>query len=385
MTALAVCMAVYFASRFGQAALSTLGPRIVASFDVTMALFGLAFTGLSLLSALVQLPSGALSDRYGERAVLVAAVALVGASTVALAAAPTYLAFLPLMVLVGVGSGLYYSPSTALLDRRYDRLGGAIGTYRVSGQLAGVAAPVVAGALAVRYGWRVALLSAGLLLAPALGGVVGLLGPTPPSAPGRALRDAVAAERLAGVLSRPGVAGTTALAALVQFVDVASFTFLPAILQQYHGLSTAAAGSVYALYFAVVAAVQPVSGWLSDKLGRDPVTAATLVAGVAGYGLLTQEVPEPVLVAAVVLAGASMTWATPVQARIVDALGEDERGVGFGLVRTAYLIVGALGGYVVGALATAAGWAVAFGALAGLLAVCLVGLFATAAASVRLR
>ena len=61
----------------------------------------------------------------------------------------------------------------------------------------------------------------------------------------------------------------------------------------------------------------------------------------------------------------------------MDALKETERGVGFGLVRTLYLLVGALGGYVVGNLVTEAGWVVAFGTLALLLGLCLVGITAS--------
>lgn len=377
-TVLVVCMAVYFGARLGQAALATLGPEIVGSLDLTMGLWGLAFTGLSLTSALAQLPSGALSDRYGERRIVLGAVVLTACSTLALAAAPGYAVFLPLMVVVGAGSGLYYSPSTVLLDRVYDGTGRAIGTYRVSGQLAGVAAPLFAGALALRYGWRGALFASGLVLVPVLGGILAFVEPTVPRDPAATLRAHASPRRLAGLLSRPALAGPTALASVVQFVDVASFTFLPAILRQYHGLPASAAGGLYALYFAVVAVVQPVAGWLSDRLGRDAVTAPTLLAGVVGYGLLAREAPLPVLGAAVVLAGVAMTWAAPVQSRLVDALDGTERGVGFGLARTAYLLVGALGSYAVGTLITVAGWATAFGTLAGLLLACLGGLGAGA-------
>lgn len=377
-TVLALCMAVYFGARLGQVALATLGPDIVSSLGVTMSTWGLAFTGLSLTSALGQLPSGALSDRYGERKLVLAAVALTAGSTLALAAAPGYAVFLALMVGVGVGSGLYYSPSTALLDRLYDGTGRAIGTYRTSGQLAGVVGPPVAGAVALRYGWRGALVASGLVLVPVLAGVLAFAAPTAPTNPAATLRTHASPRRLARLASRPGLAGTTALAAVVQFVDVASFTFLPAVLREYHGLAPSVAGGLYALYFAVVALVQPVSGWLSDRFGRDAVTALLLVAGVAGYGLLARPAPLPVLAAAVVLAGGAMTWGAPVQSRLMDALDDRERGVGFGLARTVYLLVGALGGYAIGTLITAAGWTVAFAALAGLLFACLAVLAAGA-------
>ena len=89
-TVLALCMAVYFGSRTGQVAIATLGPDVVASLEIPAGLFGVAFTGLSAASALAQFPSGVLSDRCGERIVLVAAVVLVGLGTVLLALAPNY-------------------------------------------------------------------------------------------------------------------------------------------------------------------------------------------------------------------------------------------------------------------------------------------------------
>lgn len=373
-TVLGLCMAVYFGARFGQAALTTLAPSIVDSLGITMGLFGLAITGLSLASALVQFPSGLLGDRYGERALLLGATALTGLGTALLAAALTYLAFLPLVAAVGVGSGLYYSPASALLHRLYDDVGRTIGVFRVSGQAAGVVAPAVAGVVATLHGWRVAVLAGGLVLLPVFAGLVAFMEPTPAANPGAAIREAASPGRLAGLLSRSGIAGTTALASVLQFVDVAAFTFVPAVLQDHHGLAPAVAGGLYAAYFATVALVQPVAGWLSDRVGRDPVTAATLLVGVVGFGLLARPAPFPVLAAGVVLAGVSMTWPTPVQSRLLDALGEGERGVGFGLVRTVYLLVGALGGYAIGTVVTAAGWTPAFLGVAGLLGGCAVGL-----------
>jgi dipeptide/tripeptide permease len=60
----------------------------------------------------------------------------------------------------------------------------------------------------------------------------------------------------------------------------------------------------------------------------------------------------------------------------MDLLSDAERGAGFGLVRTAYMVTGASGSVVVGALSDAAGWPVAFALLAGVMALGLVTLTA---------
>ena len=53
----------------------------------------------------------------------------------------------------------------------------------------------------------------------------------------------------------------------------------------------------------------------------------------------------------------------------MDNLGDAERGAGFGLVRTVYMVVGALGSVVVGVLSDVAGWSAAFGLLSAFMGV----------------
>lgn len=378
--ALVLCTGVYFGARLGTAALAALEPRIVSDLGVTHGLFGLAITALSLVTALVQLPSGALGDRFGERAVIASAVVLTGGATASVALAPTYWVFLPAVVAVGAGSGLYYSPATSLLDRLFDRTGQAIGTFRIGGQVAGAVAPVLASMVAVHAGWRGAVFAAALALVPVAVGLVAFMPPSDPADPTATLRGRLSLTALIDLLARPGVAATTLVASLVQFVEVAAFTFLPVLLHGHHGLPLVAATTLYGAYFALVAALQPVTGRASDRYGRDWTTAVTLLAGLAGFGLLIHAGSLAASVVGVGLAAVSMTWATPVQARLVDGFDADERGTGFGLVRTVYLLVGALGGAVTGAVATRAGWSAAVALLVGVLALSLVVLTAAAVA-----
>jgi MFS family permease len=117
-----------------------------------------------------------------------------------------------------------------------------------------------------------------------------------------------------------------------------------------------------------------VSGWFSDRFGRNAVTAALFAAGAVGYVALAVGSGLAFAMPAVALVGVAMAWGPPVQSRAVDALADAERGVGFGAVRTGYILVGALGPVVVGTLADGAGWAVGFGLLGGLLGVAAVAL-----------
>jgi len=149
------------------------------------------------------------------------------------------------------------------------------------------------------------------------------------------------------------------------------------------GLSTALSALLFSLYFLVHGGTQPVTGSLSDRFGRDVTAMGTMSAGIAGYGLLVATARFDLglgpTVAAVCLVGVAMSWGAPVQSRFMDLLSDAERGAGFGLVRTAYMVLGASGSVVVGTVSDVAGWGVAFGLLAGVMALGLVALLANRA------
>jgi hypothetical protein len=83
--------------------------------------------------ALVQYPAGVFGDRFGERSVVFVSLAVAAAGAATLAAAPTFPLFVAVILVLGVGVGLYYNVGTALLARQFDDLGRAIGIHRVGG------------------------------------------------------------------------------------------------------------------------------------------------------------------------------------------------------------------------------------------------------------
>jgi MFS family permease len=321
-------------------------------------------------------PSGAAGDRYGPRRVVLVALGCTAVAALALAAAPSVVAFGAFALLLGVGAGLYYTPATALLAARFEEVGRVIGVHRVGSQLAGLVAPALAALFGARFGWRVALGSGAAVALVVL--TVLLVGDSSTRRSRSTARpDGGASMRpraLVGLFARPPVALSAALAAMGEFAALATVSFLPTFLVEHHGLPLPTAGALFGAYFVVVASLQPVSGWVSDRLGRDAVTGALFAAGVVGYVALAVGSGLAVAIPAVALVGVAMAWGPPVQSRAVDALADAERGVGFGVVRTGYILVGALGPVVVGTLADSAGWAVGFGLLAGTLAVAAVAL-----------
>jgi MFS family permease len=382
-TVLGLFVLAYFGVRFVEFALSVVFADLKSSLGISSFVVGLAVAASTVTYAVAQLPSGALGDRFGERAVVLASLGLTGAASALIALSPSG-GFLVLgMALVGLVSGAYYSPATSLLADLFEGTGRAIGVHKLGAQAVGLTGPVV-GFVAAGFGWRVAVLLGAAVALPAFVGVRFAVDSRPSPDPGTSVRDRVRPSELTDLLSRPPVAFTTVVAGFAQFVDTAAFSFLPLVLAEYHDLSSTVAGALFSVYFVAVAVAQPTSGWLSDRLGRDPVAAAALLVAVAGFWSLLAADGLPVVTVAVVLVGFGMGWGPPVQSRFFDHLDADERGVGFGLVRTAYIGFAALNGVVVGGAATVAGWRVGVGVLVVASALPAVGLVANRALGIGL-
>jgi MFS transporter, YNFM family, putative membrane transport protein len=369
-TLLAACVLAYFATRVGQVAIGALVPEITESFSTSASAIGAALTGMWIAYALAQVPSGALCDKVGERRVVLLAVAVAGVGALVLAAAPTVGVFGVAVVALGAGVGLYYTAGTVLVTSEAENPAGAIGLHRLGGELAGIVAPVGAVGVAAWFGWRGALFACALVTLPVLSLVVLRVRPTPQATDGPGTENERFDRRtVLAVLGRPTLLSATAVASLAEFVAIATITFLPALLIGIHGVSAGVAGALLTTYFAAVALSQPVAGRLSDRFAWDAVTACVLLVGAVGYGLIALSPGPGWLVVAVVLSGVAMGWNGPVQAHVLATLPESERGAGFGLVRTTYILLGALGGVVTGIVADGAGWAVATWLLAATLLV----------------
>lgn len=373
-TVLSLCVGSYFAVRFTQVVIGPVVPKITGTFDVSPGTVGVALTGMWIAYALLQLPSGVFADRFGERRIVLVALGTITCATLGLAAAPTFHLFGLGLLALGIGAGTYYNPATALIAREFDGVGLVVGVHRTGGQVAGIVAPVAATVITVRYGWR-ATIALGLLLA-VVAGVLFAWKSTPviPIQPTASLEKLFEPAPLAALLARPHMRYTTFIATLVEFVSLASMAFLPTLLIDHSGLSSRRANLLFALFYAATALFQPLSGWLSDRIGRDETIAFQAIAGVLGYGVLAIGERFTVAAPAVVLAGSAISSMPVIQSRMIDGLSAANQGRGFGLFRTLYLLVGALGTTVMGTTASVAGWRTATGLLAALLAVIVLSL-----------
>lgn len=379
-TALGLCTLAFTATMVARLAISPLVPEITTTFEVTNATVGLALSGMWVAYALSQFPSGILGDRYGERTVILVAVGSTAVASLLIAASPSILAFMLFTVVLGAGAGLHYTVATTFLTRQFDDIGRAIGVHISGGPVAGLVAPPAAALVGARYGWRAGVLLGTAVALPALALFAWRIRPTEPRRPDQPMRERFALEPLVELLSRPSIGYTTGLATLNAFTWQATASFLPTFLEVGGGLSGAASALLFSLYFLVHGGTQPLTGSLSDRIGRDETVILTMTAGVAGYGTLVVAIRDGTgvipIVVGILLVGLAMSWGAPLQSRFMDLLSDAERGAGFGLVRTVYMVFGASGSVAVGAVSDVAGWTAAFGLLAALMAIGLLTLLA---------
>jgi predicted MFS family arabinose efflux permease len=366
---LAAAIGAFFATMIARVVISPVVPAIIASLSVTRGAIGLALTGMWAAYALAQFASGVLGAQYGEKRVIVAAVGLTGVGSLALAAAGSYVAFAAAAVFLGGSAGLYFSAGSTLLTRRFENTGQALGFHSTGGPLAGLVGPVVAVWVAGRFGWRSALLVGAVVAFPVCLLFLWRVDPMPPMAGDRALHEQVEPRRLLGLLARPSIAYTVAMAILLYFVWQSFYSFFPTFLAEHWGFSTELAGILFGGVFAGTALSLPALGRLSDAVGRDTVLGGTFLALAAGLGVLVVGVRPPVAVLGCGLVAVGMGFPGVLNSRFMDHLAVGERGHGFGLIRSVNLLLGSTGSVVTGVLADAAGWTAAFGLLAALMLV----------------
>lgn len=365
-------LAVLFAVSFGwfltlgvRIVYPTLLPRVTAEFGVGNATAGLFLGGLWTTYALLQFPGGLLADRVGERLVLAGSVLLstLGVSAVALSTGVE--PFVAATAVLGVATGLYGTTRITVISATYDRVEAtAIGVSQAAGNVGNVLLSAGAGLVAAAAGWRWGF---GALVPLFLACAAGLWLAVPRSASpttddepvGQTLRHVLVAVR------RPRVLTVFVLLALNMLLYQSVTGFLPTYLVVRKGLDPATAATLYSGFFAAAIGLQFVSGAVADRLGNPVAVAVFVGLSVPVFVLLTVARSLPVVAASVLALSVLLGGMPPINAAGVGALPEEIRGSGFGLLRTGYIAVGALGPPTVGALADAGRFDGAFLLLGG--------------------
>jgi MFS family permease len=331
----------------------TLLPDIRATFQISNTAAGAAITAIWVAYALVQFPSGLLSDRMGERLILVLSVLIAAVSVLLVFFSFTFLSFFLAAVLFGLGTGIYAPPRVIVLSNTFaDRDSTAIALTFAAGSLGSAALPFIAGQLALSFDWRTVF---AVVMIPFLFVALGLWRHLPEySTDVKQAADQSAVHivrRLSSALNDRAVLLSWLGITLSLFVLQGVTTFLPTYLSSVKSLSTGIASMIFSVFFLVGAFSQPISGSLGDRFGRRRVMVGLAILGVIPLSLFPVSQGLPVLLFLSIVLGIRLGLGPLNNAYLADALPEDIQGVGYGFVRTFHIALGSTGALVVGYLA----------------------------------
>jgi len=369
---LALTALLWFLAKFLRYAFPPLFGTFRSVYGVSNTELGALFSALMGGYAIMQFPSGALADRVGTVRVIVGGAVVASAASLALFVSTTYALLVVAVVGVGVGTGAHKTVAITLLTTVYpDRSGRTLGVMDFVGELGGALAPVVVVAVvAAALPWQSLFLGAavgGLLLAGAF--AVRVPDRVPDRDVGTGGFDAGLRAYLAA-FTTPRFSAFAVVAILVSLTVSGVTAFLPLFLESRVGIDASLAGLLYSGFF-VVAAVQPVTGDLADRLG--PLRVIAVLLGIAITALTVLVVAGAGLVVvggATLLLGVGLHGVRPGRdAHLMALIPDDVAGGTLGVVRTSMLGASAASPAAVGYLSDVASFSVAFGALAAVLAV----------------
>jgi len=287
---------------------------------------------------------------------------------------PLFVLFLIACVLFGLGSGLFAPPRVTLLSRIYpERDNTALGITLAAGSVGAAVLPFVAGWLGVRYGWRSGF---GILVPLFLAVFVGLWwiipreGANKSHAIDRSFRHAL--RRIVSSLRNSSILLTGGAITLIVFTYQGFTSFFPTYLVATKGIQQDTATTIFAIFFATGAIVQPLAGRAADRVGDRPLFLSLSALTTITLGLLPFVDGILTLGTLAVFLGVRAGLGPINNAYLVAILPDDVQGASYGFIRTVYLGIGATGSIVVGLFADADLFDEAFLVLAGLTAVAFV-------------
>lgn len=348
--------------------LYVLFPLMAAEFGLSYAQVGLMKTTYSAALSLFQIPAGLLAEVVGEVPLLLGGTAALSGSLFLVGSAAAYAALLAALAVGGTASGVQHPLASSLVATAYEAGGWrrALGTYNFSGDLGKIFLPAASGLLAVRFGWRGALLglAGGGLFAVALLFLAARSHRPFPRGGGGRLR--AAGVRGWGVTDRRRFAALAAVGMVDDATRTAVLTFLPFLLAG-KGLSTGEVGVALMLLFAGGAFGKYACGAVAERAGvagMVAVTEALTGAGILGILFVpTTLLPFLLPPFGMVLNGTSSV----LYATVAEITAAGHRSRVYGLYYTLYLGAGAVAPVLWGLVSDRVGLPATWIAVAGVI------------------
>lgn len=336
-----------FAQLYG---MQPLLPALSQTFQVDAATSSLAVSAATFVLAFANLAAGSLSERWGRKRIIVAALAGSGLLTLAVSAAGSWHVLLVLRALQGALLGGAPAVAMAYLAEEIGPkgLGFAMGLYVGGTAFGGMAGRVVTGFVAEYAGWRMALATVGLLCLGAAAVFTVLL---PPSRnfyrqPNVSLQAQLGAWfNLWRHPSLPWLFATGFLA-MGSFVTIYNYAGFRLILPPY-SLDQAQIGLIFTVYVLGIGA-SAASGALVQRLGHPLTLGVSVLSATLGVAV-TLSGSLPVIIAGIGLVTIGFFGMHTTASAWIGRVARDAKGPAAGLYLLSYYLgsslMGSLGGY----------------------------------------
>ncbi len=339
-----------------------MAPFLRDRYGLSLAETGVLITASFAGSVISLIPLGLLTDRIGERAVLVVGVALCGVALLGASRAQGFWPLLFCLLAAGLAGASVQSASGRAVMAWFpgSQRGLALGIRQTAIPIAGFAVSVSLPHIvhAGGIGWGFATLGIACLVASATGGLVIREGPAPKAADDetpRPLRDKRIWQMSIG-------------SALVLAPQMCVIGFTVVFLHDHRGLGEGKAAAVLAVTQLLGIGARIGAGRWSDvvgsRIGPLRVISVAITVAVAATGFLVGA-PLVLLVPVLVLGGVlSMSWNGLSFAAAAETAGHGRSGAAIGLQQTLLNGTGSVYPGLFGALVGATSWRVAFVAVA---------------------
>jgi len=370
---LAVLTASCLARLSYQMARSPVLPRFAESLGATPELIGIIVAASTVTGVLFKLPAGALSDLLGRRRVMLLGAVFFAVPPFIYPVVEDAGALLVLRFVHGFATAIFAPVASAYVAGLGEAARGArLGWFSSANDLGATAGPLIGGLiLYATASFTVSYLLVGVLGVLALG--MALLVPeteTKTTQAESSLRARAAEFRdgLRDVLSTPAVLVAAAVEATMYLGFGAFLGFLP-LYARTVGLNDGAIAVVLAVQLTIALLAKPLTGNLSDRLGRKPVIVLGLFASAAALPLIFRMTSFAGLVAVVPLLGLGVAAVTPAtNALIADLVAARRLGTGMGVFGTIWDIGEAAGPILAGILIGQIAYQPAFDVIAAITA-----------------
>jgi MFS family permease len=335
-------------------------PLIGRELGLSFSQIGSILTCQFTAGALSNVPGGIMVDAIGRKGLLMAvALSWIGLPYLVMGFSHSYWMLLVCAAMVGIGNNLWHPTAIPLLAHNHpEQRGLVVSIHAMGGNLGDAIAPLAVGAMLTMFSWRDVVVMnvvpgvvASILLLLLLGRIDGSRAePDAPAGPHRNAVDVFTGMRI--LFANRTVLMLSLGSAVRSMTAMTLLAFLPVFLSNELGFAPNwVGGSLFALQAAGFAAA-PISGHLSDRIGRRNIIMTSMV--MSGVVLLFMAFAgrSPAFVLFIAFLGFFLFAIRAVlQAWLIDATPRHLAGTSIGVLFGAQAVGAAIGPLVGGMIA----------------------------------